>query len=134
MFCVPILSALVGLFPLMLGGLSTEEDSIMDRAITETYASKDITPETDFTGSAMPDFVRPPGTGFGWYGGGGSLSAQRMANITVKGTWSGFINQPTNVDINKKWWFFSIRDMEDELRPIGCISLLIIFGIPSEET
>ena len=43
--------ALVGLFRLMLGGLSTEEDSIMDRAITETYASKDITPETDFTGS-----------------------------------------------------------------------------------
>ena len=41
-----------------------------------------------------------------------------MAKYT-KGTWAGFINQPTNVDINKKMVVFSIRDMEDELRPIG---------------
>ena len=49
---------------------------------------------------------------------GGESLAQRMAKYT-KGTWSGFINQPTNVDINKKMVVFSIRDMEDELRPIG---------------
>ncbi|MBP9701165.1 MAG: DUF87 domain-containing protein, partial [Candidatus Pacebacteria bacterium] len=39
---------LVGLFRIMLGGLSAEEDSIIDRAITETYSLKDITPESDF--------------------------------------------------------------------------------------
>ncbi|MBI2452796.1 MAG: DUF87 domain-containing protein, partial [Parcubacteria group bacterium] len=33
---------LVGLMRLMLGGLTPEEDSIMDRAIAETYAAKDI--------------------------------------------------------------------------------------------
>src|SRR3989344_103101 len=35
---------LVGLFRLMMGGLSAEEDAIIDRAITETYGLKDITP------------------------------------------------------------------------------------------
>lgn len=38
---------LVGLLRIMLGGLTAEEDAIMDRALSETYAAKDITPETD---------------------------------------------------------------------------------------
>ena len=38
---------LVGLLRIMLGGLSPEEDAIIDRALSETYAAKDITPETD---------------------------------------------------------------------------------------
>src|SRR3989338_8894954 len=36
---------LVGLFRIMMGGLTPEEDAIVDRAITETYALKDITAE-----------------------------------------------------------------------------------------
>jgi type IV secretory pathway VirB4 component len=43
---------------------------------------------------------------------------QRLSKYT-KGTWSGFINQPSNVDINKKLVCFSIRDMEDELKPVA---------------
>ncbi len=35
------------------------------------------------------------------------------------GTWSGFINRPTNIDINKQFIVFSVRDMEDELKPIA---------------
>jgi hypothetical protein len=35
---------LVGLFRIMLGGLTQEEDAIIDRAITETYASKTLQP------------------------------------------------------------------------------------------
>ena len=46
--------ALVGLFRIMLGGLTPEEDSIIDRAISETYALKDITGDADFTGAESP--------------------------------------------------------------------------------
>src|SRR3990167_2182607 len=38
---------LVGLLRIMLWGLTPEEDAIIDQALTETYAAKDITPETD---------------------------------------------------------------------------------------
>jgi conjugal transfer ATP-binding protein TraC len=38
---------LVGLLRIMLGGLSAEEDSILDQALTETYAIRDITPQSD---------------------------------------------------------------------------------------
>ncbi len=107
---------LVGLFRLMMGGLTAEEDAIIDRAITETYALKDITADSDFRNVEAPlmsDFELV----LSGMKGGESL-AQRLSKYT-KGTWSGFINKPTNVDINKKFVVFSLRDMEDELKPIA---------------
>lgn len=107
---------LVGLFRLMMGGLTAEEDAIIDRAITETYALKDITADSDFTNIEAPlmsDFELV----LSGMEGGSSL-AQRLSKYT-KGTWAGFINRPSNVDINKKFVVFSLRDMEDELKPIA---------------
>ncbi|NOY35384.1 MAG: conjugal transfer protein TraC, partial [bacterium] len=107
---------LVGLFRLMLGGLTPEEDAIMDRAISETYAARDITPDADFSG-AIPPVLSDLELVLAGMEGGESL-AQRLSKYT-RGTWAGFLNQPTNVDINKKLVVFSVRDMEDELRPIA---------------
>jgi len=105
---------LVGLFRILLGGLTPEEDAIIDRAITETYASRDITPESDFTKVAAPILSDLELVLMNMEGG--ESLAQKLRKYT-KGTWAGFINQPTNVDINQKFIVFSIRDMEDELRP-----------------
>ncbi|MHB1316602.1 MAG: VirB4-like conjugal transfer ATPase, CD1110 family [Minisyncoccota bacterium] len=107
---------LVGLFRIMLGGLSPEEDSIIDRAISETYALKDITPESDFR-NIEPPLLSDFELVLSGLEGGESL-AQRLTKYT-KGTWAGFINRPTNIDINKKFIVFSVRDMEDELKPIA---------------
>jgi len=107
---------LVGLFRLMMGGLTAEEDAIVDRAITETYALKDITAESDFR-TVEPPLMSDFEMVLVGMEGGESL-AQRFSKYT-KGTWSGFINRPSNVDINKKFAVFSLRDMEDELKPIA---------------
>jgi len=107
---------LVGLFRLMLGGLTPEEDAIIDRAITETYALKDITGANDFTNMEPPllsDFELVLA------GMEGSESLVQRITKYTKGTWSGFINRPTNVDINKKFVAFSVRNMEDELKTIA---------------
>jgi type IV secretory pathway VirB4 component len=107
---------LVGLFRLMLGGLTPEEDSMVDRAISETYAIKDITPESDFSNIDPPllsDFEMVLS------GMDGSDSVvQRLVKYT-RGSWSTFLNRPSNVDINKKFVVFSVRDMEDELKPVA---------------
>ncbi|PIR58095.1 MAG: conjugal transfer protein TraC, partial [Parcubacteria group bacterium CG10_big_fil_rev_8_21_14_0_10_38_31] len=108
--------SLVGLFRIMLGGLTPEEDAILDRAITETYASRDITPESDFS-KVAPPILSELEMVLASMEGAESL-AERLSKYT-KGTWSGFINQPTNVDINRNFVVFSIRDMEDELRPVA---------------
>lgn len=107
---------LVGLFRVMLGGLTPEEDAIIDQAITETYALKDISGDSDFTTLEPPllsDFEMVLA------GIDGSESLQQRLSKYTKGTWAGFINEPTNVDINKKLVCFSIRDMEEELKPVA---------------
>ncbi len=108
--------SLVGLFRIMLGGLTPEEDSILDNAITETYALKDITPDVDFTNKPAP-LLSDLELVLAGMEGGESL-AQRLLKYT-QGTWAGFLNKPTNVDINKKFVVFSVRDMEDELKPVA---------------
>ncbi len=107
---------LVGLFRIMMGGLSAEEDALIDRAITETYALKDITADSDFK-NVDPPLLSDFELVLGGMEGGESL-AQRLSKYT-KGTWSNFINRPSNIDINKKFIVFSLRDMEDELKPVA---------------
>jgi type IV secretory pathway VirB4 component len=107
---------LVGLFRLMLGGLTPEEDALVDRAITETYALKDITAESDFANIEPPllsDFEMVLA------GMEGAESIMTRLTKYTKGTWSTFLNQPSNVDINRKFVVFSVRDMEDELKPVA---------------
>ncbi|MEX0672788.1 MAG: DUF87 domain-containing protein [Candidatus Paceibacterota bacterium] len=107
---------LVGLFRIMMGGLTPEEDAIIDKAITETYALKDITPDADLTKVEAPllsDFEMV----LSGMEGAESLS-QRLSKYT-EGTWAGFLNQATNVDIEQKFIVFSLRDMEDELKPVA---------------
>ena len=107
---------LVGLMRIMLKGLTPEEDSIVDKAITETYALKDIT-----IGSSLKNVEPPLLSDFelvlAGMEGAESL-VQRLSKFT-QGTWAGFINKPSNVDITKKFVVFSVRDMEDELKPVA---------------
>ncbi len=106
---------LVGLFRILLGGLTPEEDSIVDRAISETYALKDITDQTADFSEIEPPLMGDFEMVLASMEGATSL-LERLRKFT-HGTWAGFLNQPTNVDINKKLVCFSIRDMEDELKP-----------------
>lgn len=107
---------LVGLFRIMLGGLAPEEDAIVDRAITETYALKDITPDSDFSG-AQPPLLSDFELVLAGMEGAENI-VQKLSKYT-KGTWAGFLNRPTNIDINRKFIVFSIQSMEDELKPVA---------------
>lgn len=107
---------LIGLFRLMLGGLSAEEETLIDQAIRETYSLKDITGSTNFAELEAPllsDFEMVLA------GMEGSASLISRLQKYTSGTWSGFMNKPTNVDINQKFIVFSLRDMEDELKTVA---------------
>ena len=112
---------LIGLFRLMLGGLSPEEDALLDAAISETYASRDITPESDFS-KITPPTLSDLELVLASTAGGENL-AMRLKKYTT-GTWAGFINQQTNIQMTNRLVVFSVRDMEDELRPIGIFMVL----------
>ena len=108
--------ALVGMFRIMLGGLTPEEDALVDEAISQTYALKDITPEAGFDGKEPPLLSDFEMVLQGMEGAESVL--QRLSKFT-RGTWASFINKPTNVDIDKKFIVFSVRDMEDDLKPVA---------------
>jgi len=106
---------IVGLVRILLGGLNPEEDSIIDRALTEVYAAKDITPETDpqlwpERTPLMQDMEAV------LEGMDGTDSLVRRIRKFTQGTYSEFFNQPTNISMEKPLVVFGIRDMENELR------------------
>lgn len=112
---------LVGLLRIMLGGLTPEEDSIIDQAIMETYAAKDITPDADFTGKEPPlmgDFEAV------LQSMEGAESLARRVQKFTRGSFAEFFNQPSNVNMQNNLVVFGIRDMEDELRPIATFIVL----------
>ena len=109
---------LVGLMRIMLGGLTPEEDSIIDKAISETYAAKDITPDSDpaswqsnvpVLGDLQAVLETMDGT---------ESLVQRMQKFTA-GTYSNFFNQRSNVSLDTNMIVFGIREMQEGLRPIA---------------
>ena len=114
---------LVGLFRIMLGGLTPREDAIIDRAITETYNARDITPESDISKwkdkiPLMSDFQ----TVLEGMEGTESL-VERVRKFTT-GSYAEFFNNPSNISMQKNMIVFGIRDMEDELRPMAMFIIL----------
>lgn len=107
---------LIGLIRVMFGGMTPDEDAIIDRAITETYSSRDITATSDLSGIQVPlmnDLQQVLNSMVGAEG-----LARKLERFTT-GSFSGFLNQPTNVDLKNRLIVFSIRDMDPELRPIA---------------
>ena len=105
----------------MLGGLTPTEDAVLDKAITETYAARDITPEADFT-KITPPTLSDLALVLANTEGGDEL-AIKLKKYT-EGTWAGFLNQQTNLNIRNRLVVFSVRDMEEELRPIAMYIIL----------
>ncbi|MEZ4156624.1 MAG: DUF87 domain-containing protein [Candidatus Paceibacterota bacterium] len=112
---------LAGLIRLMVGEISPEEEALIDRAITETYAARDIIPGKDFSNSEPPVLKDLENVLRGFEGGEGL--ADRLYRFT-EGSFAGFANQATNIDIANRMIVFSLRDLEEELRPIAMYVIL----------
>ena len=115
---------LLGLFKLMLGSITPEESAVLERAIREVYASRDISEKTSperLAGITMPilsdlyEVLRNMQ--------GSEDLAIRLEKYT-KGVFSGFLNHPSNISLNNQLVVFNIRDLEEELRPIAMYLIL----------
>ena len=112
---------LKGMLRIMLGEVSAAEDSILDRALIETYAKNDITAESDLQNVQPPlmtDFI---GILAGFEGTEDMVI--KLKKYT-EGTFAGLFNSPTNIDTNNQLMVFSVRDLEDELRPIAIYTIV----------
>lgn len=112
---------LKGLLRLMLGKVSVAEDSILDRALLETFAKKDIVPGADLSAVEPPilqdfqDILE---------GMEGTEDLVVRLKKYTEGTFSGLLNSLTTVKMNNQLVVFSVRDLEDELRPIAIYTVI----------
>ncbi len=110
-----------GLLRIMLGNVTPQEDSILDRALLETYAKKDITPDADLAKVEPPiiqDFVEV------LEGMEGTKDLVIRLKKFTEGTFQGLFNSPTTVQMKNVLVTFCVRDLEDELRPLGIYAIV----------
>jgi len=112
---------LKGLIRLMIGDVTNVEDSLLDRALIETYAKKDISPASDLSKIEPPLMSDLEEVLLSMEGG--EDMALRIKKYT-EGTFSGLFNSPTNVKVDNQLIVFCIRDLEDELRPIAMYTIM----------
>jgi conjugal transfer ATP-binding protein TraC len=113
-----------GLLTIMIGPFTTEEDALVDRALLETYAKKDITASTDIrklTPEDMPIMQDLQQVMEGMVGG---ISLSERLKKYTEGTFSGLLNATTNVEMKNNFVTFSVRDLEDELKPVAIYSIV----------
>ena len=110
----------VGLIKLMLGEITPAEDAILDKTVWNLRFTRHRS-EKDFS-QAQPPLLEDYQTILENTEGGGGI-AKRLEKFT-RGSYAGFTNQPTNVNIKNRLVVFSIRDLEDELRPIAMYIIL----------
>lgn len=123
---------LKGLLRIMIGkpmgeagilGFTPEEDSTLDRALLEAYAKKDITPDLPSLENigeypVLDDLLDV----LEGMEGAANLVA-RLQKFT-SGTFSGLLNSPTTVEMRNQLVVFSVRDLEDELRPMAIYTIV----------
>lgn len=128
------LITLHGLLRLMLGGaqnmgngmqlpaLNPAEEADLDQALIDTYARAGITSDP-LTHNSPPPTIADLYETLLHMGGSGPQLAQRLRKYTT-GTFAGIFSQQSNVSINNTMVVFSIRDLEDELRPVAMYIVL----------
>jgi conjugal transfer ATP-binding protein TraC len=115
------IASLHGLVNLMAGGLTPEEDAVVDKALYEAYALKDITVDPASQTNQPPllqDFYNILANMEG------TQSLRAKLSKYVEGTFANLYNQPTNFELNPGFVVFSVRDLEEQLRPIAIYTVL----------
>ena len=114
--------SLISLIKLLIGELTTEEEALLDKAITSTYSLKGFSLEaTEYEGKQPPLMEDLMNVLDGM--DGGEKIALRLSKY-VTGTFGKLFNNYTNVDINNALTTFSIRDLEDVLKTPAMFNVL----------
>ncbi len=117
------IQSLHSLFKVIMGNLNPTEDALLDRALTQTYKMKGITPDPE-TQKKTPPLMEDLYKAFvGMEDPEAKSLADRIEKF-VKGSFAGIIDQPSNITLKNPFTVFSVRDLEDSLKPIAIFIIL----------
>ncbi len=107
-----------GLLKTMLGEMTPTQEAIMDRSLVLAYKQKGITPNPATYKNEPPILEDLYKTLLNMEEPEAKELAFRLEKY-VKGGFSGLFNQQTNYDVQNKMTVFSLKQLEDVLRPIA---------------
>jgi len=103
--------------------ITNSEEAVLDKALVGTYKLKGITADPSTQSKEPPlmeDLYKMLLT---MEDEEAHALAERMERY-IKGSLAGIFDQRTNVNINNSFTVFSVRDLEDQLRPIAIFLIL----------
>jgi type IV secretory pathway VirB4 component len=117
------LLTLLGFFRVLFGGITSIEASILDRALILTYREKSITfdPNTQTKTPPMLEDLYKVLKGMAETEAHGL--ARRLEKYII-GSGAGVFNESSNFEINNPFSVFSIRDLQEELKPLAMYLML----------
>ncbi|OGC47725.1 hypothetical protein A2713_00975 [candidate division WWE3 bacterium RIFCSPHIGHO2_01_FULL_35_17] len=115
--------SLHALFRIMLGELSSSESAILDRALVDTYRLKGIT-QDPITQTNEPPLLEDLYKVLQAMDEPESKSLAEKMERYIKGSLAGVFDQRSNVNLDNSFTVFSIRNLEDVLRPIAMFMIL----------
>lgn len=115
--------SLHSLFKIIFGKLSNTEEAVLDRALISTYKMKGITPDPSTQKNEPPIMEDLYKTLLGMEEKEARELADRLERY-VKGSLAGIFDQRSNIDIKNTFTVFSVKDLEDQLRPIAMYIIL----------
>lgn len=107
-----------GLLKTMMGEMSATQEAILDRSIVLSYKQKGITPDPTTYKNEPPILEDLYKTLLNMEEPEAKDLAFRLEKY-VKGGFSGLFNHQTNYDVKNQLTVFSLRQLEDVLRPIA---------------
>lgn len=114
--------SLIGLMNIMLSKLTPTEEAILEKALTITYSLKGITFSDDsIIGKEVP-IMKDLHSVLETIDGAQSL-VERLDKY-VSGVFAGIFSEPTNITLSDGLQVFSVRDLDDVLRPAAMYILL----------
>jgi hypothetical protein len=110
--------SLHGLLKIIMGEMDAEHDAILDRALVESYRQKGITTDPATQKKQPPLMEDLYKVLLGFESAPARDLAYRLEKF-IKGSAAGIFNQQSNFNIINPLTIFSIRNLEEELRPIA---------------
>jgi type IV secretory pathway VirB4 component len=117
------LLALHGFFKILFGGLSNVEESILDKALILTYREKGITFDPT-TQTKQPPLLEDMYKVLKGMAENEAHDLARRMEKYIIGSGAGIFNEASNFEINNPFTVFSIRDLQEELKPLAMYLML----------
>jgi conjugal transfer ATP-binding protein TraC len=115
--------SLHGLLKVMLGTMTATQEALLDRALVAAYKAKGITPDPATQTNEPPLMEDLYKALIGMENADANDISARLEKY-ITGSFRGIFDKPSNFDISEQLTIFSVKEIEDSLRPVAMYMIL----------